>query len=445
VSRSRIGLSSFSLAAMLLLPALGSVADANARPRRHNAIASFTLTPGSGPPPLLVQVDGSASTPAHGTLLSWTWDWGDGSPADSGVTASHSYAATGTYRITLSVVDSGDSNGPSTTGVLSQNVNCLTAANQAPTAQITSAGPLIGDTPLLVSFTGLGQDSAPPGDLLDHRWDFGDGSAPVVFTGLAPGATTSPTHTYATAGTFVCIFRVTDGEQVWQEATINVAPNKPGAPHAIPSATPLSSPPPLTVSVDGSASYDSRGTITSYLWEWGDLTTDSTVQASHVYPNIGTYTIRLTVTNNSGVTDSATLDVSAVPPGKLVPTAHIQSAVPLGGRAPVTITFLGHGHDDMDDLEHRWDFGDGSPPQIYTGVGNHRNTSPTHLYSAPGLYTCTLRVRDPMNLSGAKTMAISITDPGSDTLGKQCGSTGAEGLVVLFLLRLVCRKKAADS
>ena len=430
----------FWIAAILFLPTLGGVAFANAR--RHNATASFTATPASGPPPLVVQVDGSASTPAHGTLVSWSWDWGDGSPSDSGVTSSHSYAATGTYRITLSVVDNGDSNGPATTGVISQDVNCLTAGNQPPTAQITSAGPLIGDAPLFVSFSGSGQDAAPSGDLLEHRWDFGDGSAPVVYSGLTPGATSSPTHTYAAAGDFVCIFRVTDSEQVWSEATINVSPNRPGAPHAIPSASPRSGPPPLSVTVDGSASYDSRGILTSYRWDWADQTSDTTVQASHVYPTIGTYTIRLTVTNNSGVTDTASLDVSAVPAGKLVPSAHIQGAVPLGGRAPVTVTFLGHGHDDMEDLEHRWDFGDGSAPQIFTGVGNHRNTSPSHLYTVPGVYTCTLRVRDSMNLSGSTTLAITVSNSGTDTLGKQCGGTGAEVLIALIFLRGIRRKRS---
>jgi PKD repeat protein len=425
-------------AAIVLLPTLSAIAHACVR--RHNATASFTVTPGSGPPPLLVQVDGSGSLPAHGTLVSWTWDWGDGSAGASGVTSSHSYAATGTYKITLTVVDSGDANGPATTGVLSQNVNCLTAANAPPTAQITSAGPLIGDAPLLVSFTGLGQDAAPPGDILEHRWDFGDGSATVVYAGMTPGSSTSPTHTYTTAGFYVVVFRVTDHENVWQEATTNVNPTWPGRPHAVLGATPTSGPPPLTVTVDGSASFDSRGTITAYNWDWGDQATASGAHASHVYPIIGTYTIRLSVTNNIGVVDSTTLDVSAVPAGKLIPSAHIQSAIPQTGHAPLSITFLGHGHDDTEPLVHRWDFGDGSAPLIYDGIANHANTAPTHLYTTPGAYTCTLRVTDPMNLSGATSMTVTVENPGQDVLGKRsCGGTGAEAaLAVLFLW--VCRR-----
>jgi len=415
---------------------------AHARVRRHNAVASFTMTPASGPPPLLVQVDGSGSVPAHGTLVSWTWDWGDGSPVASGVTSSHTYAATGTYPITLTVDDSGDSLGPATTGVLTHNLFCLSAGNQPPTAQITSAGPLIGDTPLLVSFTGLGQEPSPPGIVLEHRWDFGDGSAPAVFSGLASGATSTASHTYTKAGFFTCTLRVMDPQNVWQEDTTTINPNIPGAPHAVLSAAPAVATPPLTVTVDGSASYDTRSGIASYRWDWGDLSTPAaTVQASHLYPDVGTYTIVLTVTNGAGAVDSAAMDVSAAPLGKLVPTAHIQSAIPLGGHAPVVVTFLGHGHDDMDTLEHDWDFGDGTPPQILLGVGDHLNSSPSHLYTAPGVYTVTLRVRDAMKLSGARSMAITVTDPGSDTLGSRCGSIGIEALIPLFLLVLIPRAR----
>ncbi|NYI77010.1 S8 family serine peptidase [Nocardioides panzhihuensis] len=62
----------------------------------------------------------------------------------------------------------------------------------------------------------------------------------------------------------------------------------------------------LTCAVDGSASTDSDGSIASYAWNFGDGTTGTGAKASHTYPSRnGTYTVKLTVTDNSGKTSSA--------------------------------------------------------------------------------------------------------------------------------------------
>ncbi|SEA12449.1 PKD domain-containing protein [Microbulbifer marinus] len=48
--------------------------------------------------------DGSGSADSDGSIVSYAWDFGDGSNG-SGATASHSYAASGTYSVTLTVTD----------------------------------------------------------------------------------------------------------------------------------------------------------------------------------------------------------------------------------------------------------------------------------------------------------------------------------------------------
>jgi len=55
---------------------------------------------------LSVAVDGSGSSASSGTTLSYRWTWGDSSGASTGATASHTYAAAGTYEVTLEVTDS---------------------------------------------------------------------------------------------------------------------------------------------------------------------------------------------------------------------------------------------------------------------------------------------------------------------------------------------------
>jgi uncharacterized protein (DUF1501 family) len=66
----------------------------------------------------------------------------------------------------------------------------------------------------------------------------------------------------------------------------------------------------LTTTADGSASRDPDGSIASYRWAWGDGTADSTgVKVVHKFAKRGTFTVRLTVTDNRGAATSTTKQV----------------------------------------------------------------------------------------------------------------------------------------
>jgi PKD repeat protein len=82
-------------------------------------------------------------------------------------------------------------------------------------------------------------------------------------------------------------------------------------PTAVISATATTSGSTVNVILDGSKSVDPDGTITSYQWDFGDgsqQATNSTV--SHAYATVGTYSARLTVTDNLGATASASYAVT---------------------------------------------------------------------------------------------------------------------------------------
>ncbi|MFZ3385551.1 MAG: PKD domain-containing protein, partial [Candidatus Hydromicrobium sp.] len=52
----------------------------------------------------IVVFDGSSSSDEDGTIVSYSWDFGDGSTG-SGVTVTHTYNAPGNYKVTLTVTD----------------------------------------------------------------------------------------------------------------------------------------------------------------------------------------------------------------------------------------------------------------------------------------------------------------------------------------------------
>jgi PKD repeat protein len=82
-------------------------------------------------------------------------------------------------------------------------------------------------------------------------------------------------------------------------------------PTALLAATPTSGTAPLTVNFNAAGSSDSDGTIVSYAWNFGDggSQTGGTT-ALRTYSAAGTYTATLTVTDNSGLTDTKTVTIA---------------------------------------------------------------------------------------------------------------------------------------
>jgi PKD repeat protein len=59
----------------------------------------------SGTTPLIVNFDGSASSDVDGNVLSYAWNFGDGSALESSVNPSHTFSNTGAFEVSLIVTD----------------------------------------------------------------------------------------------------------------------------------------------------------------------------------------------------------------------------------------------------------------------------------------------------------------------------------------------------
>jgi PKD repeat protein len=99
---------------------------------------------------LTVALDGSASSDPDGEVRSWSWATGDGRTV-TGRTATHTYAAAGTYRVTLTVTDA-----TGLTGTTSTDVTVT-----APVTPPPATGPLAADDFSRQVTSGLG--TAPTG------------------------------------------------------------------------------------------------------------------------------------------------------------------------------------------------------------------------------------------------------------------------------------------
>jgi PKD repeat protein len=147
-----------------------------------------------------------------------------------------------------------------------------------------------------------------------------------------------------------------------------------------------------TCSFDASTAKDTDGTITGYAWEFGDGGTGSGKTASHTYSRAAYYSVRLTVTDNDGKTNTTRRMVKA---GDLPPTASFTARCQGG-----TCTFDGSASSDEEGAVggHSWNFGDGT-----TGTGR----TVSHTFPNVGKnYTVVLTVTDSKNQTGRTSRVV---------------------------------------
>jgi PKD repeat protein len=259
--------------------------------------AAFAAEPSTGEAPLTVVLRNQST----GQGLSNAWDFGDGQTSTE-TSPTHIFNTAGRYEVKLTVTNSA---GSSTASAIIE----VTDRPVAPVASFT-ANPATGDAPLTVQF----DSSASTGTITGYAWDFGDGNT---------SADANPQYTYTVPNSYTVTLTVSGpagSSSMTSTVTVNAAAVAPVASFT---ANPATGDAPLTVQFDSSAS---TGTITGYVWDFGDGNTSADANPQYTYTVPNSYTVTLTVSGPAGsssMTSTVTVNTATVVPPINQPVAFV--------------------------------------------------------------------------------------------------------------------------
>ena len=305
--------------------------------------------------------DASGST---GVGLDYAWTFGDGT-SGVGRTAVHTYDAVGPRTVTLSVT-AGES-----TAAQTRTVAPLVAVPDA--RAVAFAGTLseafsnlsandLGATPRVIRVFGT-----PAGTLA---------STATSFTYTASQCVASDRFFYD-----VTSQASPTGVTVQDTGTVEVTLQPPAPPQPAPSVSCNA----MTCNFSSGVEADGAA------WRFGDGSTSTAHNPTHVYAQSGTYVVTLSVADSCGQEVTATVEARVE-----LPPVAVVSAVSCRLNF---CTFEGTGSsDDEGIVSYRWDFGDGemaSAPSV------------SHLYRSPGVtYTAALTVTDQVAQTDTATTTV---------------------------------------
>lgn len=315
------------------------------------------------------------STPGSGNIVSWIWDFGDGTNSTD-PNPCITYNSPGTYTVTLLVKDAN--------GCESQITypNLIEAADTLH-ADFTSDVNAACEAPLNVQFT----NTSSPNTGLTYAWGFGNGPT---------SSAKNPSMLYSSPGVYDIKLIVTNSfgckdtmlkpgyiaiEPLVADFTSDVTSGCVGTPVNF---TDLSTSNPNT-----------------WAWDFGDGTTDTVKSPTHVYSSPGTYTVHMFAANSGSCNDSITktsyITISDAP------TADFTGDDLDACAAPHTVNFTDA---SIDAVAWEWDFGDGD-------TSMQQNPSHTYTDDTTGAFTVTLTVTSANGCTNTLSMAdyVNIVPP----------------------------------
>lgn len=357
-------------------------------------VASFYYYPSAPSAGSSVYFYGYYSYDPDGYIVSYQWNFGDGSSLNTtGCCPVHAFAAVGNYTVSLTVTDNAGLTG-------TMNATIIVVPDVPPVADFVWS-PTVPSTNETVFFNAGYFTYDPDGYIASWAWNFGDGtSGGGNGTGNTTGNGTNqgpfPTHVYATFGTFNVSLNATDNAGLSTVVSHAVYVNAP------PTAKFTTSKPVgkvgTAVVFNASASSDPDGDPLNYTWWFGDGSTATGAVVSHVYAQPGQYLVSLQVSDPYVATFASEYFPVTLPKSPVAVIAWSPTH-PVAGQT--TVSFDGSNSFDPDGAitQYIWEFGDGT-------VGRGEQT--THVYKSAGTYTLELIVIDEDGIANRDSQTITV-------------------------------------
>ncbi len=308
----------------------------------------------------------SASDPGSGDVLSYSWNFGDGSAVvtTSHGSVSHVFADNGTFGVTVTVSDNASPPASDSTTLL------VSVSNVAP--NLTSVNAPSGDEGTALSYSASASD--PGADTLVYTWAMGDGT---TLTGA------SVTHSYGDEGTYSLSLTVNDGDGGTDtaSATIQIANVSP----TISSAVMPSGDEGQNLIFSAIATDPGNDTLV-YSWDFGDGTTDTGALVTHVFADNGNFSVLLTVSDGDGGSDTNTGNVTITNVAPSIDTLVGPSNADEGEAVTFSATTTDPSSTDTANMSYTWSWGD--------GTSDSSGASPIHAFPDDGNFTVVLSVND---------------------------------------------------
>ena len=313
--------------------------------------------------------------------VSWLWDFGDGntSTLENPV---HNYTSSPTSGVTLTVTDT---NGCS--GTITQPLNYFNAN--------FSASLTTGCVPFTTQFTPVINSAN------SYLWNFGDGNFSTQ---------PNPVHTFVSGGVFDITLIVNSAnctDTITYPMYITVS--EPEAEFYSPTVSACA--PTLVNFIDQSVD------AVAWYWDFGDGSSSTGQNPSHIYNVAGYYTITQIVTSALGCKDTLVkVDYIAIPG----PVSSF-NVTPFTSCGSLTATFIDSSYNAS---SWSWSFGDGN-------TSSQQN--PVHTYSNVGSYTATLVTQDSLGCTSYYVFPQQlVVNPLPVAAGVSDGNSGCDPFTVSF-------------
>lgn len=367
--------------------------------------AQISASPISGFDPLDVSFDATGSDDPDGTIVSYSWDFGDGNNG-TGASVSHTYNGIGTYTATLTVTDDDGDNDTETiditvnpsSGTVSSSSQVSTGDDDAEenlangSVSLTSSDLELAEDGTKVQLVGMrfaGLD-IPPGALITNAWiqftndENRSGASSLTIKGEASDDALSFSNTGGNISSrpvtsATVPWSIPDWLNVGEAGPAQQTPDLSSIVQEIVSRPGWATPSALVIMIEGTG----RRAAESYNGSPGGA------PVLHVEYSAGS--------------------------GNLYPVASF-TATPESGQVDLNVSFDGSASNDPDGtiVSYDWDYGDGN---------NGTGVTSGHTYTVAGTYTAVLTVTDDEGAIHAASTEIVVLPAGLIQTSAQPGGS----------------------